>query len=92
VVIIRDIKGQEIKTMKASSKSKVRCVAFSMDGKYLSCGYENGNITIFEVDKDYAVIKTLKHDNQVVSLKWHHQFPLLLSTSADNSAIIWTEE
>ena len=62
-----------------------------MDGKYLASGAENGLISIFDVENDYKQTTTFKHDNQVVSLRWHQDMPILLSTSADNSAILWSE-
>lgn len=35
------------------------------------------------------VVKTLKHDDKVVSVKWHPYLPLLLSSGADKTARIW---
>jgi tricorn protease-like protein len=83
--VIKEIKNEN------TIKSKIRAISFSIDGNYLACGSENSTITIYDVEKNYSKRVGLNHDNQVVSLKWHHEVPLLLSTSADNSAILWTE-
>jgi len=71
--------------------SKVRTVCFSGDGKYLSVGGSDSHIIIYDTE-EYNIIHKLKHDNHVVSLKWHSEVPILVSTSADNSCIIWTDE
>lgn len=35
------------------------------------------------------VVKTLNHDDKVVSVRWHPILPLLLSSSADKTARVW---
>lgn len=71
--------------------SKVRTVCFSGDGKYLTVGGSDNHIVIYDTE-EYNIVHKLKHDNHVVSLKWHSEVPILVSTSADNSCIIWTDE
>jgi len=36
-----------------------------------------------------GVVKSLAHEDKVVSVKWHPYRPVLLSTSADKTARIW---
>lgn len=79
---------REIKT----HNNKIRALSFSMDGKYLAVGSYDSTINIYDVDKSFNLVKTFNHSNQVVSLKWHPEVPLLVSTSADNSAVIWMEK
>ena len=74
-----------------SFNNKIRALAFSIDGKYLSVGGSDSSILIYETE-NYSIVQRFRHDNQVVSLKWHSEVPVLVSTSADNSAIIWTED
>jgi WD40 repeat protein len=66
-------------------------VSFSVDGKYLaSAGFDSQIVITDTSDLDnLSPIKTLYHDDKVVSVKWHPFLPLLLSTSADKTARIW---
>lgn len=70
---------------------EVRGVSFSVDGKYLaSAGFDSQIIITDTSDLDnLSNVKTLSHDDKVVSVRWHPFMPLLLSTSADRSARIW---
>ena len=36
-----------------------------------------------------TTVKTLQHNDKVVSVRWHPHMPLLLSTSADKSVRVW---
>ena len=66
-------------------------MSFSVEGKYLaSAGFDHKIVITDTSDLDnLSVVKTLHHDDKVVSVKWHPFLPLLLSTSADKSARIW---
>jgi WD40 repeat protein len=62
-----------------------------VDGKYLASAGFDSQIVITDTSylDNLTTIKTLHHDDKVVSVKWHPFLPLLLSTSADKSARIW---
>ena len=49
----------------------------------------SGGPLIFKNLEKVSVVKTLEHEDKVVSVKWHPYLPLLLSTSADKTARIW---
>jgi WD40 repeat protein len=69
----------------------VRGVSYSLDGSFVASAGYDGVINISDtvnLDK-VQVVKTLKHDDKVVSVKWHPYLPLLLSTGADKTARIW---
>ena len=72
--------------------AEVRGISQSADGRYLaSAGFDkNINITDTINFQNINIVKTLDHDDKVVSVKWHPYLPLLLSTSADKSARIWS--
>lgn len=74
-----------------SHQSEARGVSFSIDGKYLASAGFDGVIHITDTsDLDsLQVVKSLQHEDKVVSVRWHPHLPLLLSTSADKSARIW---
>ena len=77
-----------IKEIKVSD-SEVRSVNFSQNGKYLLCGGFDHKIRIYDVCNDFNQIKVLDHEDRVVSCKWHHQLPIISSTSADKTARVW---
>lgn len=77
-----------IKEIKVSD-SEVRSVNFSQNGKYLLCGGFEHKIRIYDVCNDFNQIKVLEHEDRVVSCKWHHQLPIISSTSADKTARVW---
>lgn len=74
--------------VKAHEK-EARSVSFSFDGKYLATGGFDSCINIMDLTENLKIVKTLKHNNKVISVKWHPHYPLLLSTSADRSARVW---
>lgn len=80
-----------VKELKAHS-DEVRSLAYSVDGKYLASGGFDGKIFIHDVRNDYSIVKELKHKNKVVSIRWHPEIPMLISTSADNTALVWMED
>ena len=78
---VNDVKAHE---------REARSVSFSYDGKYLASGGFDSTVKILDLMKEWEIVQTLNHSNKVISVKWHSQHPILLSTSADKSAKIWT--
>ena len=66
-------------------------MSYSVDGYFVaSAGYDSKVLISDTVNLDKVqVVKTLQHEDKVVSVKWHPYLPLLLSTSADKTARIW---
>ncbi len=66
-------------------------MSFTVDGKYLASAGFDSNIVITDTSDldNMTTVKTLQHDDKVVSVRWHPFLPLLLSTSADKSARVW---
>jgi WD40 repeat protein len=72
--------------------AEVRGISYSGDGRFVASAGFDKNIVISDT-LDYeniSVVKALEHDDKVVSVRWHPELPLLLSTSADKSARIWS--
>jgi WD40 repeat protein len=71
--------------------SEARGVDFSIDGTYVASAGFDSQIVITDTSNldNLAPVKTLSHDDKVVSVKWHPFLPLLLSTSADKTARLW---
>jgi WD40 repeat protein len=69
-----------------------RSVSFSPDGKYLVSASFDSTIKIFDVEREFSSVGILEHNDRVVSVKWHPEVPLLISTSADKTARIWIPE
>lgn len=72
-------------------QGEVRGVSYSADGRYVASAGFDKNINISDtLNEEISVVKVLEHDDRVVSVRWHPYLPLLISTSADKSARIWT--
>ena len=70
---------------------EVRGVSYSGEGRFLaSAGYDNKIMVVDTADPcNLEIVKTLDHEDKVVSVRWHPFMPILCSTSADKSARIW---
>ncbi|XP_011708062.1 PREDICTED: jouberin-like [Wasmannia auropunctata] len=67
-------------------------VAFSNDGKYLACVHSEEYyypIVVYEVETGKIHVRFLGHKTFVYSLNWSSDDHCLLSTSADQTALIW---
>lgn len=86
-----DINMRKCMAQYMAHQSEARGVSFNVDGKYLaSAGFDSQIVVTDTSDLDnLTTVKTLQHDDKVVSVKWHPHLPLLLSTSADKTARIW---
>lgn len=82
-------KSSLIKEIAFENKSEMRSIAFSPDGKYLAIGGFNKKITIIDMNDQFKIINTLEHLDRVVSVKWHPEKPVIVSTSADKTARVW---
>jgi hypothetical protein len=49
-------------------------------------------VKLFDIENNYDLIGELEHNDRAVSAKWHPEAPLLISTSADKTARVWTPE
>jgi len=69
----------------------VRGVSYSVDGYFIASASYDSQVHITDTVnlEKMSVVKTLEHEDKVVSVKWHPYLPLLLSTSADKTARIW---
>ena len=77
--------------IKENSQGKeVRTICFSPDGKYLISGGFDNKIKIYDILNDFNLASELEHNDKVVSVKWHPDLPIIVSTSADKTARIWS--
>ena len=44
---------------------------------------------IYDICNDFNQVKTMEHEDRVVSCKWHPDLPIIVSTSADKTARLW---
>ena len=87
--LYNNIKETIVKEFKGSDK-EIRAVNFSKDGKFLITASFDKKISIFDVNDDLKLVKYLEHDDRAVNCKWHPDKPIIVSSSADNTARIWT--
>lgn len=66
-------------------------MSYSVDGYFVASASYDSQVHITDTVnlEKVSVVKTLEHEDKVVSVKWHPSLPLLLSTSADKTARIW---
>ena len=70
-------------------QKEIRAVSFSPDGKYLVSGSFDNKIKIYDVMNSFNLVGELEHNDKVVSVRWHPDLPIIVSTSADKSARLW---
>ena len=89
-VSVVDYSNNEIiKEIKVSDKAEIRSVNISGDGKYILCGGFDHKMKIYDICNDFNQVKTMEHEDRVVSCKWHPDLPIIVSTSADKTARLW---
>ena len=77
--------------IKENSQGKeIRTICFSPDGKYLISGGFDNKIKIYDILNNFNLASELEHNDKVVSVKWHPDLPIIVSTSADKTARIWS--
>ena len=72
-----------------TQQKEVRTLAFSPDGKFLVSGGFDNKIKIYDIMNNFNLAGELEHNDKVVSVKWHPDLPIIVSTSADKSARLW---
>ena len=78
-----------VKEVKVSNK-ELRAVNFSKDGKYIMTASFDNKISIFDMNDDLKPVKYLEHDDRAVNCIWHPDKPIIVSSSADKTARIWS--
>ena len=84
-----NITDKIVKEFKVSNK-ELRAVNFSKDGKFLMTASFDNKIRIFDINDEMKLVKNLEHDDRAVNCKWHPDKPIIVSSSADKTARIWT--
>ena len=73
-----------------TQQKEVRGLAFSPDGKFLVSGGFDNKVKIYDIMNNFNLAGELVHNDKVVSVKWHPDLPILISTSADKTARLWS--
>ena len=89
IILYDNVNEKIVKEFKASEK-EIRACNFSKDGKFLMTASFDKKISIFDINDDMKLVKYLEHDDRAVNCKWHPDKPIIASSSADNTARIWT--
>ena len=88
ICLYNNINDKVVKEYKVSNK-ELRAVNFSKDGKFLMTASFDNKISIFDINDEMKLIKSLEHDDRAVNCKWHPDKPIIASSSADKTARIW---
>jgi WD40 repeat protein len=70
--------------------SDCRSVEFSADSRWLASASFDSTIGFVSLQEQNQVFQLRAHSDRVVSAKWHQTLPILISTSADKSARVFT--
>ena len=91
-ITVWDLSMRQCMANQKMHQAEVRGISYSADGRFVaSAGFDKNIVISDTLDLDnLSVVKALEHDDKVVSVRWHPILPLLLSTSADKSARIWS--
>ena len=73
-----------------AQQKEVRALSFSPDGKYLVSGGFDNKIKIYDIMNNFSLAGELEHNDKVVSVRWHPDLPIIISTSADKTARLWS--
>lgn len=86
---IWDLTSGKLRVKVKSHSDEARSISFSSEGDYRATASFDKSIKIAKLlsDKEEAV---LYHDDRVVCVRWHPFLPMLVTTSADFTARVWT--
>jgi len=84
-------KGQCLAEIAAHS-DEIRSLAFSQNGNFLLTGSFDGSVALIDSSSSVSLeiaARYLAHDDKVLSVKWHPNKDLFVSTSVDRTCKIW---
>lgn len=71
-------------------KELIKSVEFSQDGKFLACGTTEGNIYLFESDKQYANPQKIKaHQSPIYAISFKDDNSLIATGAGNGEIKIW---
>ena len=89
IVTMWDLTTGKLQMKMKNHASEARSISFSSDGEYrATCSFDKTIKIAGTFSEDEEV--TLNHDDKAVCVRWHPFLPILVSTSADCSARVWT--
>jgi WD40 repeat protein len=89
VVTIWDITAGKLWNKFNYHTAEVRSVEFSSDSRWIISGSFDSSIGMIDMESGQTY-KVEHHSDRVVSARWHPYLPILLSTSADKTARIFS--
>ena len=89
VVSLWDLTAGKLFSKFTFHTQECRSVEFSSNSAWLATGSFDGSLGLVEVSKG-QVFKFENHSDKIVSVRWHPTLPILLSTSADKTARIFS--
>jgi len=82
--------GRTIQTYKAGDEAgAVRCVSFSMSGRFFFAGYDDNSCRVFDTVKGSVAYKLDSHDNRVSTLGVNMDGSALATGSWDHILQVW---
>lgn len=92
-IVLWDIAKKKVRSRFDSGSTGLYSVAFSHDDKTLVTGDAKGIIRLWDVLTGAPVDNPIKgHTNTILSVHFNHDDSLILSSSGDQTAIIWNRD
>lgn len=88
-VTIWDVTAGKLFSKYTYHTSECRSVDFSSNGQWIATGSFDSTLGLVDMNKG-QVFKLEPHMDRIVSVKWHPSLPIILSTSADKTARIFS--
>lgn len=73
-------------------KEKVRCVAWSPNGRQIATACDDGNVYIWQAFTGILVTTFKKHKKSVRSVAWSHKGDMIASGGRDGTVCLWDVE
>jgi WD40 repeat protein len=85
----REVRRLSRKPLAPDLVCNVRCVAFSLDGKFLAAGYDDKGLTLWEAATGKEIRTWRAHDDWVHRIVFSPDARLLSSGSRDGQTCVW---
>ena len=78
-----------VKEFKAN-EGEIRSLNMSFDGKFLMSSGFDKKTRIFDINNDFKEVKIIDGDDKVVCNRWYPDKPIIVTTSADKTARVYS--
>jgi len=81
-----------LSTILDKHRSEIEAMRFSIDGRFLATGNEDGTVEVWDATKGKMIRRLWAHSSSITSIDFDKNASRLLTTSEDSTAIVWSME